>query len=105
MVTNQTSELLSKVVTFDEALKEAEKFNTKNLLLGNGFSIACWENFNYKSLFQEADFSQRNHIKDIFLNLDTEDFEEVVSSIEIGHSIIKAYNQNVLLHILHIIFN
>jgi len=44
-----------RILTFDQALKQAENYGKRHLLLGNGFSIACAPDiFHYGSLFEEA---------------------------------------------------
>ena len=45
-----------KVISFDQALKAAQQYGKKHILLGNGFSIACKPDiFAYGSLFEEAE--------------------------------------------------
>ena len=52
-----------------------EEYNEKNVLLANGFSIACCKDiFTYKKLFDSADFSEE--INKIFKEFDTFDFEK-----------------------------
>ena len=58
---------MTNVITFQEAIKKADTYNTKHLLLGNGFSIACVPSiFTYNSLFEEADFSIYPEIEKAF---------------------------------------
>ncbi|RYE59449.1 MAG: DUF4917 family protein [Sphingobacteriales bacterium] len=81
-----------KILTFDEALRKAERYNKRHLLLGNGFSIACIPSiFTYSSLFKRADFSDMPEVAKAFEFLGTQDFELVINSLEKGSSIIPAY--------------
>lgn len=83
---------MTKVVTFQEALKEAKQYDKKILLLGNGFSIACVPTiFTYKSLFEQADFSEMPEAEAVFKLLKTEDFEEVIHALENTSLILPAY--------------
>lgn len=83
---------MTRVVTFNKALKEADQYSKKNLLLGNGFSIACVPTiFTYKSLFEQADFSQMPEALEVFTNLNTEDFEEVIHALESASLVLPAY--------------
>lgn len=83
-----------KVIPFKDALKEATNYNKKNLLLGNGFSIACVPSiFTYTSLFKQADFSKIPEVKEIFKNLQTQDFEEVVMALEHCSIVLPSYRK------------
>lgn len=83
---------MTNVVTFQEALNEAEQYDKKVLLLGNGFSIACVPTiFTYKSLFKQADFSNMPEAEEVFKVLKTEDFEEVIHVLENTSLILPAY--------------
>jgi len=47
------------LLSFSEALLEAQNYNRRHVLLGNGFSIACRPKiFAYGKLFEQADFSK-----------------------------------------------
>jgi hypothetical protein len=81
-----------KLITFQDALKQAEPFNKRHLLLGNGFSIACVPSiFTYGSLFTKADFSDMPEVKKTFQILDTQDFELVIQALEKGSGVLPAY--------------
>lgn len=83
---------MTKIVSFQKALEEAEQYNKRNLLLGNGFSIACVPTiFIYKSLFEQADFSTMPEVLEAFKNLKTEDFEEVIHALENTGLVLPAY--------------
>lgn len=83
------------MLTFDEAvkLKDGEKIS---ILLANGFSQA-WnaDIFNYANLFEQADFGDRTEIiRQIFISLETFDFEKVMSSLVSAEIIGEAYGFN-----------
>lgn len=81
-----------KLITFEDAIKQASYYKKKNLLLGNGFSIACVPHiFTYTSLFKQADFSKMPQVKEVFTNLGTQDFEEVVSALEHTSIVLPSY--------------
>jgi hypothetical protein len=59
--------VVSKPIDFDQALKKAEGYGKKHLLLGNGFSIACKPDiFSYGSLFEEAEKTMSKELAAIF---------------------------------------
>jgi hypothetical protein len=81
-----------KVLTFKDAIKQASTYNKKNLLLGNGFSIACVPSiFTYSSLLKQADFSKMPEVEQVFKSLNTQDFEEVVNALEYCSVVLPAY--------------
>jgi len=83
-------------VTFPKAIELASSYNKKNLLLGNGFSIACVPSiFTYSSLFKQADFSNMPEVKDVFKNLNTQDFEEVIHALEYTATVLPSYKDNI----------
>ena len=68
--------IMEKILEFEDAISETNSCQ-RNILLGNGFSIACDKCFDYQSLFQ---FSQLPlEIKNIFQELNTNDFELVMN--------------------------
>ena len=82
-----------KLLTFDQALKSAEAYGKKHLLLGNGFSIACKPDiFAYGSLFEEAKKTMSKELADIFAAMGTQDFEEVIRALQHAAAIVSAYN-------------
>lgn len=96
---------MCEIVSFDEALRLSGIYTKRNLLLGNGFSIACVPNiFTYQSLFEETDFSQYPEIKDIFESIDTTDFELVINALENTSIIVPIYdiNLNKLVEKIHL---
>jgi hypothetical protein len=83
---------MAKLLSFQEALNQARDYNKKNLLLGNGFSIACVPSiFTYSSLFKQADFSKMVQVTEVFKNLNTQDFEEVVHALEFTSIVLPCY--------------
>jgi Domain of unknown function (DUF4917) len=81
-----------EVVSFKRALKQAEGYSKKHLLLGNGFSIACKPNiFAYGSLFEEAKKSMSPELAEIFAAMGTQDFEEVIRALQNAATIVGVY--------------
>lgn len=81
-----------KILTFDQALKVAEAFGKKHLLLGNGFSIACKPDiFSYGSLFEEAKKTMSKELAAIFAAMGTQDFEEVIRALQHAAAIVSVY--------------
>jgi len=86
---------MADIITFEEALTEAEKYSNKHLLLGNGFSIAYRHDiFTYGSLLDEADFTSFPELRRVFDAMDTVDFEEVIRSLQSSAVILKQYGEN-----------
>jgi hypothetical protein len=72
---------MGSIITFEDALKKSEK-GKRNLLLGNGFSIACRSGiFNYQRLLEKADFSASPVARAAFDTFDTSDFERIVCAL------------------------
>ena len=81
-----------KLFTFDQALKKAEAYGKKHLLLGNGFSIACKPDiFAYGSLFEEAKKTMSKELAAIFAAMGTQDFEEVIRALQHAAAIVSVY--------------
>jgi hypothetical protein len=81
-----------EIITFDTALKEAEEYSSKHLLLGNGFSIAYkYDIFTYGSLLDEADFSSLPELRKVFDAMGTVDFEEVIRALQSSATILEQY--------------
>lgn len=79
------------IIEFDKAIALTNDAK-RHLLLGNGFSISCIPNiFTYKSIFEQANFSQHPEIPEVFKRLNTEDFEIVVKSLENASEILEVY--------------
>ncbi|MDE1156328.1 MAG: DUF4917 family protein [Acidobacteriaceae bacterium] len=68
------------IISFEEALRRTEDMK-RHLLIGNGFSIALFPNFMYKSLFDSTDFSGHPQAKAAFAALNTTDFEKVIQAL------------------------
>lgn len=80
------------MVTIDESLNSWSDIKGQfcsagsGILLGNGFSCAVWDKFNYPSLYQKACAEDMNHplsLKDraLFKSMDTKNFEQVLSAL------------------------
>lgn len=81
-----------KLISFDEALKAAEQYGKKHLILGNGFSIACKPDiFAYGSLFEEAKKTMSKELAAIFAAMGTQDFEEVIRALQHAAAIVSVY--------------
>src|SRR5437660_12398533 len=81
-----------KLISFDKALKAAEQYSKKHLLLGNGFSIACKPDiFAYGSLFEEAKKTMSKELAAIFAAMGTQDFEEVIRALQHAAAIVGVY--------------
>ena len=80
------------VLTFRQAVTDSEDCAKRNLLLGNGFSIACEPDiFHYGSLFEQADFSELPMARRAFEALGTQDFEVVIRALEDGSRLAPIY--------------
>lgn len=81
------------MMTFAEALEDAQRYNKRHLLLGNGFSIACRPNiFLYGRLYENADFGKLSATaKYAFEALATQDFERVIKALRDAQKILTAY--------------
>ena len=82
------------VLSFKQALEDSEFFK-RHLLLGNGFSIACClDIFHYGSLFERADFGDRQELIQVFRQLDTQDFEVAIRSLERAAKVAPVYTSS-----------
>lgn len=78
--------------TYDEVLADIGKDETRSIMLGNGFSIACHKEFNYARLLDLADFGGASRrIHKAFKRLSTADFELVVESLREAESVLGLY--------------
>ena len=85
--------MMIEILSFDQALREADGYGRRHLLLGNGFSIACKPDiFAYGSLFEEAKKSMSEELTAIFAAMGTQDFEEVIRALQHAAAIVSAYN-------------
>ncbi|BCH54766.1 DUF4917 family protein [Agrobacterium vitis] len=79
--------------TFEDALSDAK--GQKNLLVGNGLSIAFDEKFGYSQLFDVADFINNNpKVASIFDALKTKDFETVVGALYSASEIARNFEEH-----------
>ena len=83
---------MPEVMTFNEAIQDSSDCRKRNLLLGNGFSIACEPDiFHYDSLFGQADFSGLPEARQAFYALGTQDFEVIIRALEQGSHLVPIY--------------
>lgn len=79
-----------ELITYNDVLREIP--NTKHLLLGNGFSIACSKKFEYPNLFEYVKKTSLNpHVLKVFEYLGTNNFEGVMRLLEDSKWIAKHY--------------
>jgi len=84
-----------ELLTFDAAIQDSLSIGKRNLLLGNGFSIACKPNiFRYGALYDQADFSAAPEIKAAFESLQTQDFEVVIRALENAAKLLSVYSKD-----------
>lgn len=82
------------MLTFDEAWDSLAEGTHPVVLLGNGFSRA-WNTdiFDYASLYQAADFGERNtEIQELFDKLETWDFEAIMRALLSTQTVAEIYN-------------
>jgi hypothetical protein len=83
-----------EVLTFQQALDDAGA-GKKNLLLGNGFSIACEPRvFSYSSLYEQAQssaFVTAPELQRVFDILRTNDFEIAIRALEDSAKLVPIY--------------
>ena len=81
------------MLTFQQAIDEAQQYNKRHALLGNGFSISCRSDiFVYGKLFERADFSDLSpSAKLAFEALGTQDFEKVIKVLRDASAVLIAY--------------
>jgi hypothetical protein len=81
------------MLSFADALLEAQEHGHSHVLLGNGFSIACRPNiFAYGRLFEQADFSTISPTARLgFAALGTQDFERVIKALRDASRTVAEY--------------
>jgi len=81
-------------MTFDQAIRESDRYTKRHVLLGNGFSIACRPNiFVYGRLFEQADFSELSPAaRNACEALGTQDFEHVIHALRDASRLISLYS-------------
>lgn len=84
------------LLTFQQAITDAKRFNRCHALLGNGFSISCRPNiFLYGKLYENADFSELSPTaKFAFEALGTQDFERVIKALRDAKRILEVYGSS-----------
>ena len=84
---------MTTILTFEQAIKDSERFKKRHLLLGNGFSIACRRKiFTYESLFKKANFSSDPKLQEVFDAVGTTDFERVIKMLEDASHAVPVYS-------------
>ena len=82
------------VISFEKAINES-KGSTRHLLLGNGFSIACFKDkFSYTSLRKEANLEEHSRIIGVFNDAKTNDFEKIIKLLSDIPVVIHRYFDN-----------
>lgn len=78
------------ILTYEQVLSALP--NTKYLLLGNGFSIACDKIFSYTNLYSYAkEHGLTEHVQKVFTHLGTSNFEGVLRLLEDSKWVSKHY--------------
>lgn len=84
------------VITFSEAIEQSKGYKKRHLMLGNGFSIAYkYDIFTYRSLLEEADFSNLTEVRAVFDALDTVDFEIIIRALQESAKILPIYTSDI----------
>jgi hypothetical protein len=79
------------ILAFSDALDETQSAR-RHLLLGNGFSIALFPGrFTYRSLLEQADFSDNPEVRAAFDALGTTDFEFVLNALRQTATLLPLY--------------
>ncbi len=78
-------------ISFQAALDMSKQYN-RAVLLGNGFSIACNEIFNYRSLLENS--NTENNIRGVFKKLETADYEVIIEKLESAAQLIDMYTSD-----------
>ena len=85
---------MTNVISFEDAINESDG-STRHLLLGNGFSIACFKDkFSYTSLKQEANLEEHKRISNVFNDAKTNDFEKIIKLLSDIPFVIHHYFDN-----------
>lgn len=83
---------MTDVISFEDAIADANDCSKHHLMLGNGFSIGCRADiFHYASLYGAADFSGIPEIEKVFEALGTQDFEVAIRALESGSKLLPIY--------------
>lgn len=83
--------IMGKILEFEDAIFRTKDYQ-RNILLGNGFSMAFDEKrFDYSSLLDSP--SIPFYIKKIFKTFNTSDFEVIIKKIESSAQLLKAYDR------------
>jgi hypothetical protein len=69
-----------------------KRYEGGGLLIGNGASLAVWDNFSYGSLYENASLEMAD--KDVFSASGTTNFELVLDALRLGEVVCKAVGHN-----------
>jgi glycerophosphoryl diester phosphodiesterase len=75
-----------------QELYEAGRIKTEHLLIGNGFSIGIWKDFNYSSLYENQKVFLEIKDKMLFEELRTTNFEFVLENLKRANSINQIFH-------------
>jgi len=78
-----------------QELYETGRIKTEHLLIGNGFSIGIWRDFNYTSLYEKQQESLEIRDRMLFKQLNTTNFEVVLENIIKAVHINQIFNYEV----------
>ncbi len=81
----------TEITSFQDALRQT-RGKPRSLLIGNGFSAGY---FNYKSLLEKSGLQEGSPIRNLFLALETDDFEYVVRALEDAVRVERSYGNSV----------
>lgn len=82
-----------EILSFDQAMT-ASGTRTKNIFLGNGFSIAqAGRQFDYEALLEKSGLQNGDPVQNLFRALKTFDFETVMKSLEDAAQVELAYGE------------
>jgi len=92
------------MLTFSQAIEQAQIYNKRHVLLGNGFSISCRPDiFVYRKLFERADFTCLSpSARQAFEALHTQDFEKVICALRDASSVLSVYQGSSAVLIEHL---
>jgi hypothetical protein len=77
----------TEILSFQDALRQTKE-KPRSLLLGNGFSA---KHFDYKNLLEKSGLREGSPIRNLFTDLDTNDFEYVVRALENAVRVERSY--------------
>lgn len=84
------------MLSFSQAITDANRYSKVHCLLGNGFSISCRPDiFLYSRLFERADFRNLStSVGRAFEALGTQDFERVIKALKDCSALVSVYSSD-----------